>query len=179
MSEALHAWAIAPAALGVCCVVADRNARFLNLASSVLMSLAMLDVWLMHAVAPILWSSVMLTAAIGLSIVRRNRNARVRHGVVTAVTAHNRDASLHMTLGMVVMAGLLLAMNSPAPSTQPSAVHVHGGSGGLLIPALLVAAGCYAVYGVACAFAAKNWLERAQYTTMSVSVLTMAISMLL
>ncbi|MFE4002461.1 hypothetical protein ACFX43_27165 [Nocardioides sp. YIM B13467] len=82
MSEALHAGAVLPAALGVCCVAVDRR-RIAELVAGVVMVLAMVDMALGSAVvAPAGgWAVVLLALAGALMLAeRRQLVPPCRHG---------------------------------------------------------------------------------------------------
>ena len=117
MSETLHLWAVAPAAIGTCCLAADRaRVRPPEVVAAAVMLLAMLDAAVFGVVAPVYWTALLLAAAVGLAIWRRPRQRRVPR--VPALM------TLHTTLGMVVMAGLQIAMgaHASAPSHDASVI---------------------------------------------------------
>ncbi|MDQ1076117.1 MULTISPECIES: hypothetical protein [Microbacterium] len=162
MSEILHAWAVAPAAVGACCLAADRaRVRPPEVAASVLMLLAMLDAAVFGVIAPVWWTVLLLTAALGLGAWRRPRQRRVPR--VPAVM------TLHTTLGMIVMAGLQLAMGGHATSSG----HAHGLS---LPPVLVGAAAVYAVLSLEAMRRMPARLDRAQIGAMAASVILMGVA---
>ena len=162
MSEILHAWAVAPAAIGACCLAADRaRVRPPEVAASVLMLLAMLDAAVFGVVAPVWWTVLLLAAALGLGAWRRPRQRRVPR--VPALM------TLHTTLGMVVMAALQIGMGAHGASTG----HAHGVS---LTPFLLACAVGYAGLSVVAASRMPTRLDRAQIVAMAASVVLMAVA---
>ncbi|MEZ3155601.1 hypothetical protein AB1K56_01620 [Microbacterium sp. BWR-S6Y] len=162
MSEILHAWAVAPAAVGACCLAADRaRVRPPEVAASVLMLLAMVDAAVFGVVAPVYWTAVLLVAALALTVWRRPRQRRAPR--VPALM------TLHTTLGMVVMAALQIGMGAHGTSTG----HAHGVS---LTPFLLAGAVGYAGLSVVAASRMPTRLDRAQIVAMAASVVLMAVA---
>ncbi|WZH35423.1 MAG: hypothetical protein PIR02_11610 [Microbacterium enclense] len=160
MSEILHAWAVAPAAVGACCLAADRaRVRPPEVVASVLMVLAMLDAAAFGVVPPVYWAALLLTAALGLAVWRRPRQRRISRVPVTM--------TLHTTLGMVVMAGLQVAMGAHTPA------HAHGVA---LAPVLVGAAVGYTVFSAAAMRQMPTRLDRAQIGAMAASVALMAVA---
>jgi hypothetical protein len=171
MSELLHAWSLAPAAIGTCCVAADRaRGRRAELAASAVMLLAMLDAAGGQPVLPpVLWTALLLAAAMGLAVIRRPRSARSRLG-------GSRRASvmhLHTTIGLVLMAALVLGM----PSADVDGAHVHGGVGvGAFVVGLAAASGAYLAASALLALRAHPWRDRAQLGAMGASAALMALA---
>jgi hypothetical protein len=162
MSEILHAWAVAPAAVGACCLAADRaRVRPPEVAASVLMLLAMLDAAVFGVVAPVYWTALLLAAALGLAVWRRPRQRRVPP-VPAAMTVHT-------TLGMVVMAGLQIVMGGHAAASG----HAHGLA---LAPVLVGASAGYAVLSLGALRRMPAQLDRAQIGAMAASVVLMAVA---
>ncbi|MDF2992765.1 MAG: tRNA-dihydrouridine synthase [Microbacterium sp.] len=162
MSEILHAWAVAPAAVGACCLAADRaRVRPPEVVASVLMLVAMLDAAVFGVVAPVGWTALLLTAALGLAVWRRPRQRRI--------TRAPAMMTLHTTLGMVVMAALQLGMGGHGASTG----HAHGVG---LAPFLLAIAVGYAGLSVAAIRRMPARLDRAQIGAMAASVVLMAVA---
>ncbi|WP_022878781.1 hypothetical protein [Microbacterium sp. B19] len=163
MSETLHLWAVAPAAIGTCCLAADRaRVRPPEVVASVLMLLAMLDAGLFGVVPPVYWAAVLLAAAVGLAFWRRPRQ---RHAprVPPLMTAHTAT-------GMALMAGLQMAMSAHGGGASP---HAHG----LGLPAFLLATALG--YAAASAWAMHHMparLDRAQIGAMAASVALMAVA---
>lgn len=164
MSEVLHAWAVAPAAIGACCVAADRaRVRPPELAASVLMLLAMLDAALAGWVPPVYWTALLSAAAVGLAVWRRPRQRRAPR--VPALM------TVHTTLGMVVMAALQVGMGGHTAG----AGHAHGVG---LIPFLLVVAAGYLGLSAVAARRMRTRLDRAQIVGMAASTGLMALAVL-
>lgn len=163
MSEILHAWAVAPAAIGACCLAADRaRVRPPEVVASVLMLVAMLDAAVFGVVAPVYWMTLLLAAAIGLIVWRRPRHRRTPP-VAASMT-------LHTALGMVVMAALQVAMGGHAPLQE----HRHGLA---LVPVLVGATAGYIVLSLAAIRRMPALLDRAQIAAMAASVVLMAVAM--
>ncbi|WP_458041880.1 MULTISPECIES: hypothetical protein [Bacteria] len=198
MGEILHLGALAPAAVGACCIAADRRrARTPELAASVLMLVAMLDVVLWGVVAPVAWAGVLIVAAIALAALR-GRTARSRAAARVPVSAAGVPISgtrvpvsgarvpsavmtVHATLGLVVMATLVLAM---IPDASAPAVTVgHHASGA---PFGLLAAASALLFGLVSAVAARaphdggarvSALERGQLIAMGASTAAMGMAL--
>ncbi|MFD4959037.1 hypothetical protein [Microbacterium sp. NPDC058389] len=172
MTELLHAWAIAPAAIGACCLAADRGrARWPDAVASALMLAAMLDAVLTRLVAPVYWAAALIATAMVLAAAssprRRGVPSRPRGGM-----------TVHTALGLVAMAALQLGMAHGAASGPLSgqvSTHAHGGSGGpLLATAAVVGAVAYAVLSAGLLTRSHRALDRVQLACMGVSVLLMA-----
>ncbi|WP_285136073.1 hypothetical protein [Microbacterium sp. lyk4-40-TSB-66] len=160
MSEILHAWAVAPAAVGACCLAADRaRVRPPEVVASALMLLAMLDAAVSGVVAPVFWTALLLVAALALAVWRRPRQRRAPR--VPALM------TLHTTLGMVVMAALQLGMGGHA------AAHAHGVA---LTPVLIVAVLGYVSLSVMAGRRMPALLDRAQIAAMAASVVLMTVA---
>jgi len=163
MSETFHLWAVAPAAIGTCCLAADRaQVRPPEVMASVLMLLAMLDAGLSRLIAPVWWTAMLLASAVTLAVWRRPRQRRAPR--VPALM------TLHTTLGMVVMAALQIGMSTHGVS----AGHSHGVN--LVLFLLAVAVG-YAGLSVVAMKRMPARLDRAQIATMATSVGFMVVSM--
>ena len=162
MSEILHVAAVAPAAVGACCLAADRaRVRPPEVLASALMLLAMLDAAVFGVVAPVWWTGLLLAGAIALTVWRRPRQRRTPH--VPALM------TVHTTLGMVVMGGLQLGMGGHAAP----AAHAHGLA---LAPVLLGTAAVYAVLSLEMMRRMRARLDRAQIGAMAASVALMAVA---
>lgn len=171
MPELLHAWALAPAAIGTCCLAADRGrARVPELAASVLMLLGMLDASRPGPLlAPVAWAALFLVAAMTLAALRRPRSKAGRR---TVQDRSARVMQLHTTLGLVLMAVLLLGM----PHSGAGA-HAHGGmSPTALTASTAIAAGAYVVTSAVTAARSRAWQDRAQLSAMGVATLLMAVA---
>ena len=170
MPELLHGWALATAAIGTCCLAADRRrARAPELAASVLMLLAMLDASRpAPLLAPVIWAAMLLIAAMALAAVRRSRSDAADR-IMRSRGA--RAMHLHTTLGLVLMAALLLGM----PHSGVDGGHAHGGvSAGALLAGLAVVSGGYALVSAIAAAGTRPWRDRAQFGAMGLSILLMS-----
>jgi len=173
VTELLHAWAIAPAAIGACCLAADRGrVRWPDAVASALMLAAMLDAVLTRLVAPVYWAAALIAAAMALAALSSpRRRAASAPTVRSGMTAHTG-------LGLVAMAALQLGMAHGASTgalTVPAGPHAHGGDGGSLIAAgLLAGALAYAVLSAGLLMRSHRALDRVQLTCMGASVLLMA-----
>lgn len=167
MSEILHAWALAPAAAGACCLAADRRrVRVPELAASVLMLVAMLDAAVAGLLPPVYWAGMLLLAAMALAALRRFRRP---------ATGHDGDGqmALHTAVGLVTMAAVtLVAGHGAAPAA--AAAHVHGPTGAGVLAVVLAACAGFAAWSAAGTVRAPAPLDRAQYAAMGASVLLMA-----
>lgn len=171
MTEILHAWALAPAAIGTCCLAADRRrVRAPELTASVAMMIAMLDAALWRIVPVVVWAAVLGVAAMALAAVRSPRRA----GVVAHSPAE-RGMTLHSTLGLVVMAALLVGMGHGSSMSG----HAHGMSAGAFSAVLLLGAVVYAAASVVAAFRTTGWQGRGQYAAMGASALIMGFAALI
>ncbi len=176
MPEILHAWALAPAAIGTCCLAADRGrVRVPELLASLLMLVAMLDAALTHAASNVVWATLLIGSAIALAALRSPRRRRTR----AAVAAASAEVGMlvHTTVGMVAMAALQLSMLHSG--TAAGAGHVHGAGRGLLDGLLIVGAIAYGVFSAVLAARAHTRLDRAQDVAMGASVCLMAAGLIL
>ncbi|HWI31214.1 MAG TPA: hypothetical protein VNT50_06970 [Microbacterium sp.] len=174
MTEALHTWALAPAALGACCLAADRRrARVPELAASVLMLLAMLDSSRTHPAVPaVLWAEILLIAAMAVAAVRGRRAAT--HADADAMPS--TGMTLHTNLGLVVMA-VLVALMSP----HSDGIAHHGPSLGAFVLGAAIASAAYGAASVVAAArtARTRRLDRVQYAAMGISALGMALPLVI
>ncbi len=95
MSELLHATALVPATVGVCCTIGDRR-RAVEVAAGVLMVLAMADLALGRGLVPAwLWAVSMLSLAVPLAVVRSRHAAAgmVLMGLLAALQAHHQHVA--------------------------------------------------------------------------------------
>jgi hypothetical protein len=199
VGEILHLGALAPAAIGACCIAADRRrARAPELAASVLMLVAMLDVVVWGVIAPVVWAAALVVAAIGLAALRgraarRRSTARVpvpaarvpvpaARVPVPAARVPSSVMTVHATLGLVVMAALVLAMIPDASTASPAATHHSAGA-----PFEFVAAASALLFGIVSVVATRarhgdgartSVLERGQLIAMGVSTAAMGIALL-
>ncbi|WP_396667342.1 hypothetical protein [Microbacterium sp. R86528] len=119
MGEIFHVGALVPAAIGTCCIAADRRwVRAPELLASLIMLTAMLDVMFWSVIAPVFWSAVLIAFAL-LMVAVRGLACGARNGPRSA-----RMMGAHSALGMVVMAVIVMAM-APAGSPVELSAGVH------------------------------------------------------
>ncbi|MCO7204128.1 hypothetical protein NH287_11580 [Microbacterium sp. CnD16-F] len=161
--EALHLWAIAPAAVGTCCVAADRGrSRAPELLVSLLMVAAMVDVALLGFIAPVGWAVALVVAALVHSAVRGRRSGAAGLDRMAVMSA----------LGLIVMAVQVVAM------AAGHAVPAHG-HGGMPLAALVAAtAVAYALAAAMLAVRHPGILSRLQFAGMGAATLLMAAAAL-
>lgn len=177
MTELLHAGSLVATGVGACCVALDGpRPRVRELALSVVMVLAMLDVVLAVGAVPVIaWSALTLVLAMALAVRRR----RSPEG---ALVSRMRVFS---GVGAVLMATLMLVM---AAGPAADSGHHHGLSSGAVTAGLLVASGAYALAcgivmlhgheGAPASGALRRRatvLDRLQLASMSGSVLLLAL----
>ena len=172
VSEILHVWALAPAAIGACCLAADRRrARAPELFASMLMLSAMLDAAALHRIAGVYWAAMLLTAAVVLAAVRGPRRPR-RRGRPAATPG----MTTHTALGLVVMAVLTVFL--PHGYDPVREAHAHGLSTGTTTS--LLGAGSLAYVAWSAAGAVRHaGADRAQFVTMGVSTAVMAAALVM
>ncbi|WP_345802364.1 hypothetical protein AAIB33_04510 [Microbacterium sp. AZCO] len=171
MTELLHAWALAPAAIGTCCLAADRRrVRAPELAASLLMLVAMTDAAFSGVVAPVYWAILLLVTAMALAALRGTRRRTAPHAD-TAMTVHSGA-------GLVVMAALLVGM-AAGHSAGSATGHAHGASASALVAFLVAGVAAYAAASVAAAAHSRRWLDGAQYVGMGASTVVMGVAALL
>jgi hypothetical protein len=167
VTDILHIWALAPAAIGTCCLAADRRrVRAPELAASVLMLLAMLDAAFGRLVAPVFWAALLLAGAMGLAVAGRRRGPRSRV---------DAGMTLHTAIGMLAMGALLLAMGH---GDAAGSAHAHGVSSATLVIVLTGGSAIYAVTSAIATLRAHGRLDRVQYAAMGASTLVMALALL-
>ncbi|MFH8252398.1 hypothetical protein ACH3VR_18675 [Microbacterium sp. B2969] len=172
MTELLHAWALAPAAIGTCCLAADRRrVRAPELAASLIMLVAMTDAAFTAAVPRVFWAVLLLVAAMALAAFRGARRRPTLHA--------DAAMTLHSTSGLVVMAALLTAMAAGGHTAAAATGHVHGASPSLLTVVVTAAVLAYAAVSTAATVRSRRWLDRAQYAGMGASALAMGVAALL
>jgi len=181
MTEILHAWALAPAAIGTCCLTVDRGrARAPEFVAAVLMLVAMADAARAQPlVAPLGWAVLLVVAALAIAVLRRTRRAQRRDadaGARRAAAGPSIAMTVQTTLGLVVMAMLLIAL---IPHTAAASPGHHGGGGIGIFALAAAAAGAYAAASVVLTARAGTWLDRAQFAAMGVSVLAMGLGVAL
>jgi hypothetical protein len=136
MTELLHLSALLPAAFGVCCTVGGRRRGRLLFGfegvAALVMLVAMADVALgFGLVTPILWVAGLVVLALVAPLTGRPTPLSES----AAPVAHR---SLHLSLGLIVMAGLVALMSAGHAASFP------GHHGGGLLPVLVL--GGSAVY---------------------------------
>lgn len=95
MSEVLHATALVPATLGVCCTIGDRR-RAVEVGAGLLMLVAMVDLSLGPGVVPAgLWAVAMLGSAVPLAVFRSHHAAAgmVLMGLLAALQVHHQHVT--------------------------------------------------------------------------------------
>lgn len=184
-----HLLALAPAAVGLCCLAADRRrARVREVAAGLVMMIAMIDSAVGHLVPLVWWVALLLATAMALAA--SHRRSRLAHGAGSGpVRGTEATMVAHAAGGMVVMAALLLAMatGGAAAGAWPGvgvAAHAHGGSGvgasaaeiGVLGVTL---AGVYVVASLVVIARSRSPLDRGQYAAMAASAGLMAWGLVL
>ena len=176
MTTLLHASAIAPAALGACCLAAGRDrTRWPDGIASALMLIAMLDSAFTRLLASVYWVALLLASAMALAAWQRGQ--RTAHG--RAASACRSAMTAHMGLGLIAMAALQVGMtHGPVTSTAVIVTaHGHVAPVGESVFAVMLVAGALA-YGAMSAFLgtrAHRKLDRVQVVCMGASVLLMAV----
>lgn len=178
VSELLHAWAVAPAALSTCCLAAQPGAfraRAAELAASALMVVAMIDAALTAVLAPVFWAGILLAAAMALA---------ARHGLrlrrapsTTAGPPAGGGPIVHGALGMIAMGALMLAMGHDRVAGVVSD-HEHHASTVSFGVLLIAGAAVYAAASVALALRQRSWATRVELGAMGVSCGLMALAAL-
>lgn len=176
-----HVLALAPAAIGLCCLAADRRrARVAELGAGLLMLLAMLDAAVTSLVPVVWWVVALVAGAMALAAVYGRSRGPVAAGVTpgartgsgTPMTS-GAGMTVHAASGMVVMAALLLSMAGAGGAGVGA--HHHGGP--TLAAAGLVLGGAYLVASVALGVRSSAPLARAQYLAMGASVALMSLAL--
>ncbi len=166
----LHLFALAPATIGLCCLAADRRrARGGELATALLMLVAMADAAVTRLVPVVWWVAMLLAGAIALSAAGGRRRGSGR-----SADAVRMPMGLHAAAGMVVMAALMLAMTGGGVA---DAAHHHGASAPALAPVGVALAGAYVLGSVRVAVRARTALDRGQYAAMAASVGLMSLAL--
>ncbi len=175
MSDILHAWALAPAAIGTCCLAAERRrVRVPEIVASLLMLAAMIDASRpAPLVAPVYWAALMIVAGMVLAMLRRARG----HGAlpIDRPTATARVMTLHTGIGMITMGALLLTMGRVDAGASG---HTHGMSAGALSAVLLAGVAAFAVGSLVAAARAHGLLDRVQFVAMGASTSVMGLALL-
>lgn len=162
-----HGAALFCSGIAACCArsgpPAERRER---VATSALMTAAMIDSAVLHAAPPIVWAAVLLSVALVVSAGRRLRAGRGSHGI-------------HTPVGLVVMAALIASTTHGAPGAAPAAAH-----GGMAVGSVTLAWLCVALAVAHVAASAHRALsasraDRAHHAAMGGSTALMALAVLL
>ena len=115
MSALLHALALVPAGVGATALCTARSgAASPERAGAIVMAVGMLDAMLVHAVAPVWWFAVLVLGGMALAAVQRVRAARDRSG-------KHPSLAVHVAVGLIVTAGLIMLMPDMAPDASAAA----------------------------------------------------------
>ncbi len=149
------------------------------------MLVAMLDVVVGGVVAPVLWAAVLILAAIALAALRgRGVRVRARRGTVRgpgAAVVPSTLMTVHATLGLVVMAALVLAMIPDASPVASAGHHGSGASFGLVAAASALCFGLFSVFAARSLHggaARASALDRGQLIAIGTSTAAMGVSLL-
>ncbi|MGG7509866.1 hypothetical protein [Plantibacter sp. YIM 135249] len=201
MVEALHLGALLPAAVGACCTVGGRRG-IVDLVAAIVMLAAMIDAAtgaaLLH---PLVWGAVLV--AVGIVSAARLRGvgassataatadigadtetpAAVATVTVTAERQH-RLMLVHTSLGLLVMATMLVAMashGSHAALGTPSSVTHHGAAGagtfGVIVAAAVASYTAFTAWLTASAVRSRRILPAVELTSMALSLTAMAFAL--
>ncbi|WP_136587087.1 hypothetical protein [Microbacterium hydrothermale] len=162
----VHIAALACSLLAACCAASGpiRQRRERGVVS-LLMTVAMLDAAVLHVIAPIVWASVLVAAALVLSATRRVREGRTGGGVFSAA-------------GLVVMAALL-ATGAHGASPTVALSHHGAGAGAPVLQGLGVVLAVGHVAASAHRMRRGSSTERIHHTAMGGSTALMAVAVLL
>lgn len=160
MTELLHLSALLPAAFGVCCTVGGRRRGRVLVGfegfAALVMLVAMTDVALgLGLLAPILWVVALVMLALVGAHGPRSRQSLVPEPVEgrsaggstplappVVEPRRNPHRTLHTSLGLIVMAGLVALMSAG----HAASVSGHHGGGGLLPLLVLGGSAIYVGY---------------------------------
>ncbi|RFA09017.1 hypothetical protein B7R54_07115 [Subtercola boreus] len=162
MAEILQFGALVPATVGACCTAwPGRSGRVLAAISAAVMLLAMFDqTTRMLGLPPLAWATVLVLLAIASAAALRPaaRNVIGRGRPSATSIAHHRAMTLHSSIGLIVMAGLVVLMGSGSSPGSPvgelGMVGMHGGAlgssphGSLLAPFAIAGSAVFVVYSV-------------------------------
>lgn len=174
MSALLHATALVAALVGTAALaLRPRWAHAGAIGGSVAMSAAMLDGVVRGAVTAIWWTAAQLALALVLAVI-------VRCGAAAApgrVGAGSRGAacplSVHVALGLIVMAAVTSVMAVPAGGASDPGAHLHMSAGALSAAAGALVLG-YAAMTVRHLKAMAHPLHRVHAVAMVVSAAAMS-----
>jgi hypothetical protein len=171
MVEALHLGTVGLAAVGASCAAAAQGrGKVLAVTNSIVMLIAMIEAVAGFNLLPALgWSLAMLTVAMASGAQQRlmhNLDASPRCGEMT----------VHRNIGAILMAALLICMDSVHAHLPVTGHSMHGSTNPLEI---LLGAGA-AAYAVAslwqvCKVHTSRQLDRIETAAMGLSVLIMAV----
>lgn len=171
MVEALHLGTVGLAAVGASCSAAAKGrGKFLDVTSSVVMLIAMIEAVAGFNLLPAPgWSLAMLTVAMASGV--------QQHFMRSVGASHGRDVmTVHRNIGAILMAALLICMDS-VHTHVPVTGHIMHGSTNLL--GILPGAGAVAYAAVslwlACRLQTMRRLDRIETAAMGLSVLIMAV----
>jgi hypothetical protein len=181
MPELVHAWSAIPAAIGTCCLVADRaRVRIPELATSVIMALAMVDTVTFRLVEPLYWAAILIVGALAFAALRPARGSRHKSGLDSR--QDRTGGGLHTPLGMILMAALLIAMSysgDDAGTVGDATAHHHTAGHGQLSAVLVPAAALYLGSSLVIARSRSGWLARVEMTAMGTSAALMGAALLI
>ena len=132
MSELAHAAMLVGALGHAACATTGRHER-LDVATSVVMLLAMSDMALTRIVPELAWTAVL--AVLGIALGTRLRPRRVAHG--PTLPHDSRSHALHRALAFIIgaWAFAMTAHSSAAPAPDAGHVHASAAAGGLAFAA--------------------------------------------
>ena len=189
MVEALHLGALLPAAVGACCTVGGRRG-IVDLGSAIVMLAAMIDVATGAAVLhPLVWGAVLVAIGIVSAVRLRGAGAladetRIRGRAPTAAERQHRLMVVHTSLGLLVMAALLVSMAAHGSHASlggsPAAAH-HGGAASSTFD-VIVTAGissyiAFTAWLTASAVRARRILSAVELASMALSIGSMAFAL--
>jgi hypothetical protein len=192
MVEALHLGALLPAAVGACCTVGGRRG-IVDLVAAIVMLAAMIDAAtgaaLLH---PLVWGAVLVAVGIvsaarlrgvGASSATAGTETPAAVATVTAERQH-RLMLVHTSLGLLVMATMLVAMASHGAHAAlgiSSSVTHHGAAGagtfGVIVAAAVASYTAFTAWLTASAVRSRRILPAVELTSMALSLTAMAFAL--
>lgn len=168
--DTLHLIAVGLAALAAGAHIGrQKRGSALGLAAAILMLVAMIDAAYLNRVSIVVWTPLLLVAAIALAAVRSVR----RRGV----TMDGRDdvcVTTHDPLGLVAMAVLLPLMHA---GSAPASDHAgHGVASGVLIAVVLSVVAAHVIGSLVASVRSLRTSSRLQYVAMGAATGFMAAS---
>ena len=167
MVEIVHIGAVLPATVGICCTIGGER-RVRTVIPALVTLLAMLDLAVGPGlILPLLWAAIMVGLAVWTAVGVRTRRTHM---------------PLHRSLGLLVMAGLTIAMAAPAggAASVVASGHAHGATG-VLIPLVSAGVAGYLAYTVWLALVAmrqRSMLARVDAASMGLMAAVMGIALL-